>query len=109
MERHWLDAEQLFHLTPPRLANADQLYGLSAECGLKALMHKWGMELNNNKPRRAELRIASMLMASGRATRPTGRDASPPSHSQLIPLKNGVFIIAMPTAFTFNRLSLMAT
>jgi hypothetical protein len=54
MERHWLDAEQLFHLTPPRLANADQLYGLSAECGLKALMHKWGMQLNNNKPRRPE-------------------------------------------------------
>lgn len=46
MERHWLDAEHLFQLTPPRLANADQLYGLSAECGLKALMMKWGMTLN---------------------------------------------------------------
>ena len=50
MERHWLDAEQLFHLTPSRLANADHLYGLSAECGLKALMAKWGMKLNNNIP-----------------------------------------------------------
>lgn len=48
MERHWLDAEHLFHHTPPRLANADQLYGLSAECGLKALMMKWGMNLNPN-------------------------------------------------------------
>jgi hypothetical protein len=48
MERHWLDAEHLFHHTPPRLANADQLYGLSAECGLKALMMKWGMTLNSN-------------------------------------------------------------
>lgn len=51
MERHWLDAEHLFQLTPPSLANADQLYGLSAECGLKALMMKWGMTLNpNNAP-----------------------------------------------------------
>jgi hypothetical protein len=48
MERHWLDAELLFHLTPPSLANADQLYGLSAECGLKALMRKWGMQLDHN-------------------------------------------------------------
>lgn len=48
MERHWLDAEHLFQLTPPSLANADQLYGLSAECGLKALMLKWGMNLNRN-------------------------------------------------------------
>ena len=48
MERHWLDAEQLFHLNPPSLANADQLYGLSAECGLKALMRKWGMQLDHN-------------------------------------------------------------
>ncbi len=48
MERHWLDAEDLFDRTNPRLANADQLYGLSAECGLKALMMKWGMTLNSN-------------------------------------------------------------
>jgi hypothetical protein len=48
MERHWLDAEDLFDRTDPRLANADQLYGLSAECGLKALMMKWGMTLNSN-------------------------------------------------------------
>ena len=48
MERHWLDAEQLFHLNPPSLANADQLYGLSAECGLKTLMRKWGMQLDHN-------------------------------------------------------------
>jgi len=48
MERHWLDAELLFHPPLSRLANADQLYGLSAECGLKALMMKWGMTLNSN-------------------------------------------------------------
>jgi len=33
--RHWEDAELLFQ--NGRLANADHLYGLSAECGLKAL------------------------------------------------------------------------
>ena len=34
--RHWDDAECLFE--DGRWANADQLYGLSAECGLKAVM-----------------------------------------------------------------------
>ena len=34
--RHWQDAELLFE--HQRWANADQLYGLSAECGLKAVM-----------------------------------------------------------------------
>jgi len=35
-ERHWTDAEILF--AQGRFANADHLYGLSAECGLKWLM-----------------------------------------------------------------------
>jgi HEPN domain-containing protein len=34
-ERHWEDAELLFG--NQRWANADHLYGLAAECGLKAL------------------------------------------------------------------------
>ena len=34
--RHWRDAELLFRAG--HWANADQLYGLSAECGLKAVM-----------------------------------------------------------------------
>ena len=34
-DRHWEDAELLFQ--EGRLANADHLYGLSAECGLKAI------------------------------------------------------------------------
>lgn len=38
MDRHWHDAELL--RSNKRLANADHLYGLSAECGLKALMKK---------------------------------------------------------------------
>ena len=39
--RHWQDAELLF--AHDRWANADQLYGLSAECGLKAVMQVLGM------------------------------------------------------------------
>lgn len=34
--QHWTDAELLF--ASARWLNADQLYGISAECGLKALM-----------------------------------------------------------------------
>jgi hypothetical protein len=41
-KRHWQDAERLF--TASRLANADHLYGLSAECGLKRLMISFGMK-----------------------------------------------------------------
>ena len=36
--RHWKDAELLFE--HERWANADHLYGFSAECGLKAIMLK---------------------------------------------------------------------
>lgn len=43
-ERHWHDAELL--LTGERWANADHLYGFSAECGLKALMVAFGMPCN---------------------------------------------------------------
>lgn len=41
--RHWKDAEIL--LGRSRLANADQLYGFSAECGLKAVMTVLGKPL----------------------------------------------------------------
>lgn len=40
-ERHWHDAERLF--AEGRYANADHLYGMAAECGLKRLMVKFGM------------------------------------------------------------------
>ncbi|MDI9349156.1 MAG: hypothetical protein QM537_04035 [Candidatus Symbiobacter sp.] len=43
-ERHWEDAEHLHE--KELLANADYLYGLSAECGLKAIMQKCGMKLD---------------------------------------------------------------
>lgn len=40
-QRHWEDAGYL--LTDARLANADHLFGLSAECALKAIMLALGM------------------------------------------------------------------
>jgi len=42
-ERHWADAEYL--LADSRMANADHLFGLSAECALKAVMLALGMTL----------------------------------------------------------------
>lgn len=42
--RHWEDAELLFE--HHRWANSDQLYGFSAECGLKAVMQVWGMPVD---------------------------------------------------------------
>ena len=44
--RHWRDAELLFEHR--RWANADHLYGLSAECGLKALMRRSGMPVGRH-------------------------------------------------------------
>lgn len=46
--RHFNDAELL--LEKQRYANASQLYGLAAECGLKALMIKFGMPLSGSSP-----------------------------------------------------------
>lgn len=42
--RHWDDAERLFGVE--RWANADHLYGVAAECGLKRLMLTFGMLVN---------------------------------------------------------------
>jgi hypothetical protein len=47
-QRHWDDANHL--LDANRLPNADQLFGLSAECALKAIMLALGMKMRNNKP-----------------------------------------------------------
>lgn len=43
-ERHWGDAERLFQAQ--RWANADHLYGMAAECGLKRLMLVFGMSVD---------------------------------------------------------------
>ena len=44
--RHWRDAELLFRAGC--WANADQLYGLSAECGLKAVMVADGLSIDTD-------------------------------------------------------------
>ncbi|HVK70888.1 MAG TPA: hypothetical protein VM694_40815 [Polyangium sp.] len=36
--RHFRDAEALGALTPPRMANADHLYGIAAECALLGIL-----------------------------------------------------------------------
>lgn len=41
--RHWDDG--LFLIADSRLANADHLFGLAAECALKAVMRPLGMKL----------------------------------------------------------------
>lgn len=50
-ERHWDDAERLFKAQ--RWANADHLYGMAAECGLKRLMLAFGMPFDAAKNRPA--------------------------------------------------------
>ena len=47
-QRHWDDANHL--LSTNRLPNADQLFGVSAECALKAIMLPLGMPMNNGRP-----------------------------------------------------------
>ena len=47
--RHWDDAEIL--LQAQRWANADHLYGIAAECGLKKLMLVFGMPYDTVKDR----------------------------------------------------------
>jgi hypothetical protein len=43
-DRHWGDAERLF--AAGRFANADHLYGMATECGLKRLMMRFGMQVD---------------------------------------------------------------
>ena len=54
--RHWEDAELLFGRE--RWANAAHLYGLSAECGLKAIMLRLDMDVDDvsGAPREREHR-----------------------------------------------------
>ncbi len=48
-ERHLEDAKMLHE--NERLANADHLYGMSAECGLKWLMLAFGMSFDSDRDR----------------------------------------------------------
>lgn len=65
--RHWRDAEILFHRedvsgSRPSLPGADQLYGLAAECGMKAVLVRCGAttdpatgDLDRRSPHRTHL------------------------------------------------------
>ena len=59
-DRHWDDAGRLF--AAQRWANADHLYGMAAECGLKRLMLAFGMPFDSvgdrpaNQPDRVHAR-----------------------------------------------------
>ncbi|MBA3891468.1 MAG: SAM-dependent methyltransferase [Gemmatimonadaceae bacterium] len=48
-QRHWRDAQHLEQ--HGRRDNADHLYGFAAECGLKALMLAFGMQLELGAPK----------------------------------------------------------
>ncbi len=75
-DRHWKDAERLFGCAA--WANADHLYGLSAECGLKAVFQIAGQPIDAARRKHVdELWPAFVLFAEGRwadwlALLPTG-------------------------------------
>jgi hypothetical protein len=54
-ERHWEDADDL--LANSRAANADHLFGLSAECSLKAVMLGLGMPMGEEAPAQRRHRV----------------------------------------------------
>jgi hypothetical protein len=63
--RHWNDAERLF--LAQRWANADHLYGVAAECGLKKLMLVFGMPYDTAKDRpanRSDQKHANLIWES---------------------------------------------
>jgi hypothetical protein len=53
--RHWLDAEQL--LAAKRLDNADQLFGLAAECALKVALVRSGTTIDDGSGLRKHIDV----------------------------------------------------
>ena len=83
--RHWQDAELLFK--HQRWANADQLYGLSAECGLKAVMVGLGMDVRADRaPVRREYRQHVDALWAEFMSFASGRSGSP--YVQMLPTAN---------------------
>ena len=81
--RHWQDAEQLF--ASGRWANADHLYGVAAECGLKHLMLAFGMSVDQKTGRpqddkdRRHINNISGRFESYRSGKVTGTDYTLPA------------------------------
>lgn len=99
--RHWIDAETLF--SQGRLANAGQLYGFVAECGLKALLLACGVapgadggvpSEHPSKPGKAHPMRQHMPNLTGRIT----------ANGQLIPdgPKATNYMATMPQLASFN-------
>lgn len=61
-ERHWKDAETLRGLE--RYENADHLYGFAFECGLKAHMGKFDMEISGGLPNQTSDRVHADRIAA---------------------------------------------
>ena len=115
--RHWEDAELLFNAK--HWANADHLYGFSAECGLKQLMKKFGMPIDTTTgtPSKGQDRVHVMenkKTPHGIAMNPTvagvekGRITR---YRQQIHLATGMFfnvtlIVAISTKCVSNRIVL---
>ena len=53
--RHWRDAEQL--LATKRLDNADQLFGLAAECALKGVLSRSGATIDRDSGLREHIDV----------------------------------------------------
>lgn len=76
-ERHLDDAERLFEAG--RLANADHLYGMASECGLKRLMVAFGMAVDpatgspsNGGQDKKHINLIWMRFESYRSSHPQG-------------------------------------
>lgn len=74
-KRHWRDAELLFQ--QQRWANADHLYGFSAECGLKALMIEFGMQHTDSYPDKRDDRTHIDKIWNRYSTYQTGHTKGP--------------------------------
>jgi len=84
-ERHRADADLL--LENERWPNADQLYGLAAECGLKAVMRALGMRLRDDgSPQMGSHRVHINLLWPEFHAFAAGRRAEP--YTVMLPAEN---------------------
>ncbi len=103
-QRHWDDAERLFNAK--RWANADHLYGLTAECGIKRLMLAFGMpfDAGRNAPAKHEDRAHAHAIWSRLET--TALDMDKARDSRCLPRTlsmTGIFPIATPIKPTSTK------
>lgn len=84
-QRHWSDAELLY--AEQRWPNADQLYGVAAECSLKAIMKSLGMPIDSHdKPKDRRHRVHINRLWSEFQTFAQGKGAS--TYAAMLPSTN---------------------